>query len=280
MICPSCGFLNQQQRLTCLKCGKSLAVPGDAGGSQGKSQPRSPGPQSDTGRSSESPERQGGVSPEEIVNKMRLDYSFSHGDPTQKAIDGMLALISESLKGKCDLGKLTVDAANMIQRQFGVREVAIGLRSPQDGLYRYKVMVGIRGDAERAMRLCVYQRSEFGDSPKYRGSVISKFTKVYLAENMPFTDEERATYSRPILLDSPRKNWMESLEADYLNTTIHGRDGDFIGWIEISGLRTGILPDANTIRWVELIGQIIGAALAAQGKKAQLPDISLPGVDR
>ncbi len=276
MICPSCGFLNQQQRVSCLKCGKTLKTPESA--TQGLLF-------NSRGTNSQKPSARpvlndkAGTTTDEIVNKMRLDYSFSHGDPTQKVIDGLLALISESLKPRCDLGKLTVEAANLIQRHLGVREVAIGLRSVHDNLYRYKVMVGIRGEAERAMRRCVFREKDFEDSNTYKGASVSPHTKIYLAENMPFTEEERATYSRPILLDQPRKTWMESLEGDYLHIFIRGRDEDFIGWIELSGLRSGMLPDANTIRWVELIAHIIGVALASQGGKPHLPDVSLPGID-
>ena len=280
MICHSCGFLNHQQRLTCLKCGKSLSAQQDATGA-GSAKPAYA-----TQRPSVQPVRpqpideKVGATTDEIINKMKLDYSFSHGDPTQKVVDGLLAIVSDSLKSKCDMGKLTMEAANLIHRLFGVREVAIGLKSTSDGLYRYKVMVGIRGDAEQAMRRCVFKKSDFEDSDRYKGSPISKYTKIYLAENKPFTEEERATYSRPILLDSPRKSWMESLEGDYLNINIYGRDMEFIGFIELSGLRSGLLPDANTIRWVELIGQVIGAGLTTQGRKLSLPEISLPGVDR
>jgi hypothetical protein len=55
------------------------------------------------------------------------------------------------------------------------------------------------------------------------------------------------------------------LEADYIDTWIQGVNGRLLGWIEISGTRTGKLPDILTIKLIEVIASIIGVALVQRG---------------
>lgn len=59
----------------------------------------------------------------------------------------------------------------------------------------------------------------------------------------------------------------DSLEADYIDIWIQGVNGKLLGWIEISGTRTAKLPDVLTIRQIEIIASIIGAALVQRGAR-------------
>jgi hypothetical protein len=53
----------------------------------------------------------------------------------------------------------------------------------------------------------------------------------------------------------------DSLEADYLTVQIPGNKGEVLGWIETSGTITGKLPDVATIKWIEMIADVLGAAI-------------------
>jgi len=65
-----------------------------------------------------------------------------------------------------------------------------------------------------------------------------------------------------------RKSITESLEGDYLDVLVFGKKGEIAGWLEISGTRTGELPDIQTIRWMELISKIIGTAIILQNERS------------
>lgn len=161
-----------------------------------------------------------------------------------------------------DLDKLLNEAADFIWRQFGIDNVAIGLRDPKDGLYRYKAMVGFRPDAIEAHKKIVYKKEEFFENGKYHGVTISKYTRMYLAEdNLPDDVLERGAYNRPGLLKMRRTDSTDSLEGDYIDMGIYSKGDELVGWIEISGTRTLKLPDVTTIRWVEVIASIIGVAV-------------------
>lgn len=257
MNCPICGAVNSSGRATCYKCGKALNPLIASNLTRRDSSMQS---QSATKPESESYARKGSFTHDEIVKKMKMDYSYAHGDATNRALEGITGLAAQWMSTDIDLQAFLKDAAEIIQRCFGLREVSVGLKDP-DGLYRYHIMTGFREDAEIAMRRLAYSRDLFDDNPQYKGTMISKYTKVFLAEDLPFKEDERDTYSRQILLDTLRHSPTESLEGDYLNTHIYGKGDDILGWVETSGTRTGKFPDVTSIKWIELVAQIIGLVI-------------------
>lgn len=201
------------------------------------------------------------VHPRMVTDKIKFDYSHGLRDHTQKVLEGVQGILTHVQSPHPNIDGMLSEAANLISRQFAIDNVAIGLRDPEDGLYKYRAMTGFRDDAMEAHRRIAYKKEEFGDDEKYHGVVISKFTRVYLAEENIPSDTERGTYNRPGLFTMNRKDPTDSLEGDYIDIGIYGKGDDLLGWIEISGTRMMKLPDAATIRWVEVIASIIAAAM-------------------
>jgi hypothetical protein len=200
-----------------------------------------------------------------IPDKIKLDYSHGIRDPTQKALEGLQTLLSHFQGSRMDIDSFLKEAAEFICRQFGIDNVAIGLRDPKDGLYRYRAMAGFRGDALEAHNKIAYKREQFFEDDEFHGVNISKYSRIYLAESNILKEEERSTYNRPALLTMKRKDPTDSLEGDYIDTGIYSSGNELVGWIEISGTRTMKLPDVTTIRWVEVIASIIAAAIICSG---------------
>lgn len=197
----------------------------------------------------------------DIPKKMKFDYEHAVRDHSGRTLAAVQALMQQIESPQPDVRKLMLDALNLISRQFGIMDVAIGLKGP-DGLFRYNTLVGLREDAVAERKKIAYKKEEFYDAGPYKGYWISKYTKLYLSEDHPYVDSETGTYNRPILLkESKRRLSTEALEGDYLDMHIFDTNNELIGWIEISGTRTGQLPDASAIRWIELMGCIIGIAL-------------------
>jgi len=243
--CPGCGADNPTSSATCAGCGKPLVkLKRETVTSYAKL-----------------PER---VDHDEIARKMKLDYSHGARDKNERALDGILSLFSHFQKPQMDLRALLVDAANVIHKQIGVANVSIGLKSASDGLFRYEVLVGFRPETEAAEKKLAYTEKQFSDDTEYKGTMIGKISKLYLAEDLPYKDDEIGSYDRTALLGMRRLSPSDSLEADYIDIWIQGVNGKLLGWIEISGMRTGKLPDIPTIRRIEVIASIIGAALVQQ----------------
>ncbi len=261
MKCPSCERENPEKATLCRFCGKPLKVSRDNLGPGGEFPRRVEIP----GREMFSPKglkSQQAVDHRSILDKVKFDYSHGVRDHTQKALEGVQNLLSNLQSPKVDIEKMFNEAAQLIWRQFGIDNVAIGLRSKEDGLYRYKVMAGFREDALAAHKKIVYKKEQFFDSTEFHGVKISKYSTMYMAENNILTEAEKEAYNRPGLLAQSRKDLTDSLEGDYIDVGIYGRNDDLVGWIEISGTRTMKLPDVTTIRWVEVIASILAAALA------------------
>lgn len=197
----------------------------------------------------------------DIAMKWRMDYTFSSGDLASRGLDVLHELCSHMCTSPIDVKALCEDAARLIVKQFGMRDTTIGLKSEKDGLFRYHVIVGIRKEAEEALRKSAYTVDDFLSDKKYKGTTISKYTRLYLAEDSPYADTEKDTYSHPVLLSSRRRSLTESLEGDYVDVHILGAKDELLGWIEISGTRTGNLPDIHTIRWVEMVSRVLAIAL-------------------
>lgn len=261
MNCPDCGAVNVPGKATCHRCGKPLNPLATANlGGKHSSVARLRG---STRPDAEPYAMKGSFTHDEIVKKMKLDYSYAHANATDRALEGLTNLVSEAIAGNLDQQAFLKKTVEIIQRFFGLREVSVGLKDP-DGLYRYHFLAGFRDDAEAAMRRLAYSKELFGDNPQYKGTMISKYTKVFLAEDLPFKEDERTTYSRPILLGTVRHSPTESLEGDYLNIHIYGRGNEILGWIETSGTRMGKLPDITSVKWMELIAQIIGIVVTSK----------------
>lgn len=261
MRCPSCGEQNIRSVGSCRKCGKPLTPLKLMGGARIESQrPDSFGstrvltPEPDTAKPV-------AVDYKDIPRRLKSEYERAIRVPSERTLPAVQALMRQIESPQPDVRKLMLDASNLISRQFGISNVSVGLKG-SDGLFRYDIMVGLREDAVAGRKKIAYKREEFYDAGPYKGYWISRYTKLYLSEDHPYADSDEGAYSRPILLkDSKRRSPNEALEGDYLNVHIFDANNELIGWIETSGKRTGQLPDATAIRWMELMGCIIGIAL-------------------
>jgi hypothetical protein len=200
------------------------------------------------------------VDHEKIKWKMKLDYSHASADRTHKSLDAVQSLVALLSKPNVSLHDYLQKAADMIAKLYRLRSVTIGLRG-SDGLYRYEVMSGLREEAWAFQRSLAYQEKDFQDSDVYKGDMVSKVTKLYLAEDSPFPEAEKQAYNRPFVLGLKRRSMEDWIEGDYLNVHIRSSEGALIGWIEIVGTVDGKLPDVTTIKWLETMGSVIGTRI-------------------
>jgi len=249
MRCPACNSENAEKAVVCGTCGRALVLKHDfVGGLVGQ-------------RRAATEEWQDHA---QIPGKMKLDYLHATTDPTQKRLEGLQGLLAHMRTPGTKLDDLLQEAAAFISRQFGIDGVAIGLKDPKDGLYRYRAMAGFREDAMESLKRIAYRKEQFYADSHFVGTDISKLSRIYLAEDNVLTNDEEKTFNRPGLLAMKRRTVTDSLEGDYIDTKILGHLDDLVGWIEISGTRTMKLPDAVTIRWVETVASIIGTAIICQ----------------
>ncbi len=201
------------------------------------------------------------VSPKEVALRMRLDYSRGVKDHTTRALEAVCDLCWKLEQPQFTTDSFVRDAADLILKLFGIESVAIGVRDPSDRLYKYKTVVGLEKESADGYSNLVYTREQLLNSSTYPSYEISSHTRLFLSEEHPYAKGEEFTYRRPGLIGMKRRTVTDSLEADYLDIFFHQPDGDILGFIEISGTRLRKLPDVATIRWIELVGALIGVAV-------------------
>jgi hypothetical protein len=201
------------------------------------------------------------VDPKEVALRMRLDYSRGVKDHTTRALEAVCDLCWKLEQPHLTADSFLRDAAELISKLFGIESVAIGVRDPVDRLYRYKAVVGLEKEIADGFSNLTYTREQLLNESTYPSHEISGHTRLFLSEEHPYAEGEEFTYRRPGLIGMKRRTLTDSLEADYLDIFFRGPDGDILGFIEISGTRLRKMPDAATIRWVELIGALLGVAV-------------------
>ena len=207
------------------------------------------------------------VDPETVKRKLRSDYLKTRNDPHTKTMDGFVALLQHFQKPRPVIRDIVQEAATYIQKQFRLRWVIIGLRG-DDGLYRYTVMSGVRDEAWARQKTKTYELTDFTQSSaRYNYGEISNNSRVYLEEQNPLYKEDEQTVNRPALLRSTRDSNETCLEADYIDTLILGNKNELLGWIDYSGTIAGEFPDSTTVKCVEVISYIIGAAIASEHQR-------------
>lgn len=198
----------------------------------------------------------------DVSKKLKFDYLYGSKEAVDRALSSIDELFTAARRPSTSIHDLLEQAATMIYKQLRIREVSIGLRDPKDGLYRYEVMAGMASNKWRAHGNLAYAEEDFLRNDKWRGTMISKYTKLMLAEDNPYAEGEEKTVDRQEMLTAKRHNLDDSIEGDYMDIMIPGLEDDLIGWIEISGTWASKLPDPQTIRLIELIGCTLGVLLS------------------
>lgn len=198
----------------------------------------------------------------ELSRELRETYSSMPRDDAERIMDGIQTLATNSCSRTVTSRVLLEDAAKLIYRLFDFREIAIGLKNRKDGLFRYEVILGYRKDSEVAYKQLVYSVEEMADPKKYPvGVYISRFGEYSMVETQPYKNGEQETYNRPLMLQKKRAAPDDFIEGDYIQIYFYGARDEYLGWIEMSGPKSGKIPPRSTIKWIELIAQIVGTVI-------------------
>ncbi len=259
MRCPNCGSETATSAVSCGSCGKPLHQ---------LTRTQKPGP---TSRQAPSVERKKEAKTDahvarfthaDVAKKLKFDYMYGSKDTVDKTLLSLEPLFSAYRRPKTRVHDLLEEAARIIYKQLRIREVSIGIRDPKDGLFKYEIMAGMRAGVWQAHEELVYTEEDFFRNDKWRGTMISKYTKLMLAEDNPYAEGEERTFDRQEMMADKRHNLDDSIEGDYMDIMILGLNEDLLGWIEISGTWTSKVPDTQTIRLIELIACTLGSMLS------------------
>ncbi len=202
----------------------------------------------------------------DVARKIKQEYTHARKEPGMRGLDSIHGLIKQLMEEKSSIDEIMKSAARTIYSQFNIKEVSIGLRS-SDGLYRYVAMYGLRDDAWAAHLKLVYNEKELMNPNVYKWTEISHHTKLFLAEDNPYTVGEAQTRREHLMMRSKRKTVDDSIEGDYIDVFIYGPRDEILGWIEVAGTWDGKIPDARTIRSLEVLSSVLALAIVRHTAK-------------
>jgi len=207
------------------------------------------------------------VSTEEVGRKLHLDYMYSSKDEYQKILDNTNTLLKHIRKQSLDIDKFFDEIITVIRRRLWIREVTVALFNPEKSCYMYRYMGGLRNDTWEAHKSLSYTKEELVNPNVYKSREISKETILFLAEDNPYGEGEAKTYNRPAMLESMRRSAEDSIEGDYFDIWIRGKNDDILGWIEISGTIDYKFPTIESLKWIEILASLAGLAIGLSNVK-------------
>ena len=208
------------------------------------------------------------INSELIKRRMWLDYQKASNDPANDRLECVHELMDKLVDPSMERERFLWDAANTISSKLAIEEVTIGVRDLKDGLYRYQAMCGLEDSEWDAHKKLSYTREQFDTQDVYKYKEISVHTRLFLVEDNPYGAGEDDTYKKDLMLHDKRSSLEDTIEGDYLDTLVFGKNNELIGWIEIGGMKNGKFPDGQTIITLELLAAVIGAALTLLGPSA------------
>ena len=196
----------------------------------------------------------------DVARKIKQEYTRARKESGMRGLDSIHGLIKQLMEEQPDIDEVLKSTAKTIYSQFNIKEVSIGLRH-SDGLYRYVAMYGLRDEVWAAHRKLAYDEKQLMDPNTYKWTEISHHTKLFLAEDDPYTVGEALTRSEHLSMKSKRKTAEDSIEGDYMDVFIYGPKDEILGWIEFAGTWDGKIPDALTIRSLEIVSSVLALAI-------------------
>ncbi|MBN1677755.1 MAG: hypothetical protein JW880_04380 [Candidatus Thermoplasmatota archaeon] len=187
-------------------------------------------------------------------NYLQNRFSTVPKNDLEKILDNILGLIELSRDKKRDVKSILEQAARTIFRLFDFQEIAIGLKNPKDGLYRYEVLLGYSRNTEMAFRKLQYTSEEMVSYDRYPFVKIGRISELDPVEGI--SENEKHLYDRPLALGYPRASPEDFMEGDYIDVWMYDGGGDLIGWLELSKPRNGKMPSSDTVRWIEVIADV------------------------
>jgi len=199
------------------------------------------------------------VSPNDVAIKMKIDYSRGFKDHTTKNLEAFDSILVRLEQPNFDMDALTKDTAETLERLFSIESVGICIRG-DDGLYRYSTVAGVDEQTFNEFKTIAYTEEQLQNGSVYPSHEISNRTRLYLTEDHAYAAGEELTFRRPSLIGLKRRTLTDALEADYIDFFFYDETGRISGYIESSGTRLKKLLDPETIRWMELMAEIMGVA--------------------
>ncbi len=172
-----------------------------------------------------------------------------------------------------DLDQMLDSILKTLARLLGIKRMVLGVKHPDEGVYKVEAVYGYSVKAAEAIRRHTYpvgQVDNILDSGGKRPYLtqarwwvkVGRLTYYVPVESQKtIAPEELAYYPDPELLKRPRTGKGYWHELDYMNTLVVDKSGVPIAYLELLKPRDDRVPDAETVEIVEIFASLAGIAI-------------------
>ncbi|MDH4123865.1 MAG: hypothetical protein OEV21_07280 [Thermoplasmata archaeon] len=201
------------------------------------------------------------VSIEEFTEFVKKKYNSIPTSRNERMIRHSHKLLTIGLDPHTTLDSFLNEIAMTICRHLGFMVGSIALIDPKDGKFRYVATVGLRKEAEEALKKMEYSLEVANDLQKYPRIILSKTVLYYPGELHPFMPGEEIMFRRPSEIGKERQSLDSMREDDWIGCRFFNREGKLLGWIDGDNTPDGKLPERESIFWLEFLADLVGIVL-------------------
>jgi len=119
---------------------------------------------------------------------LRTNYSGVSQNRYEDIMSAVSFLVSRSV-GEKSIETILKEVVRTIHRLFDFQFVAISLKD-RDGMFRYKVQLGLTQEAKKKYFELEYSLSDSLDESIFPSTAVSDLTRFYMQENAPYKEDE------------------------------------------------------------------------------------------
>ncbi len=172
-----------------------------------------------------------------------------------------------------DLDQMLDSILKTLARLLGIKRMTMGVKFPDEGVYKVMALYGYSGKAAEAIKMYHYPINQVDpilDSGGARATAtqakwwikMGRMTYYMPVESQKsITPEELAYYPEPELIKRPRTAKGLWHELDYLDTIVTDKSGVPIAYLELLKPRDERVPDAETVEVIEIFASLAGIAI-------------------
>jgi hypothetical protein len=183
-------------------------------------------------------------------------------DKSERIMSELDRILSQSRVRSDSSKQFLEQVMNIMYRYLDFSELAVAIKDPGDGQFRYIAFMGMRKDAENAYRKLSYNTDDVFSQSKYPRIKCTTSVDFFPSELRPEKDGEIETFNRPGLLRQHRISLEMLQEGDYFCAYLQSQRGDLLGWFDLARTKDGKFPSGNTLRWLNLICTVVGKVIA------------------
>ena len=132
---------------------------------------------------------------EKFRRYIETNYSPIPKDEQERLLESISTLIEMGHNKKDSLKSVMEYVSNLIFKFFDFHEIAIGLKSRKDAIYRYEVLFGYRKELQDKFAQMKYTYEDMVEYDRFPNIKMGRRSEINFFEKVPET--EKALFARP-----------------------------------------------------------------------------------